>query len=104
MSVKRAWIAVGGGITAALVAASRGVAVGWHATADTPTIVPAVPATDTGSASPPPPATKPRAAASPVPAPAVPVNWVSTSVSLTEGGQARHYLLVRPAATSKTPL
>jgi polyhydroxybutyrate depolymerase len=82
VGVKRAWIAVGGGITAAAVAVSVGVAVGWHASA----------------APPPPPPAKPG------PAQPAPVTWVSTSVPLTEGSLARRYLLVRPATTSEAPL
>jgi polyhydroxybutyrate depolymerase len=81
MGVKRAWIAVGGGVAAALVAVAVGVTVGWRATA--------APST-------PPPA--------PGPAPAPAPTWKSTSVSLAEGGLGRRYLLVRPATTSKTPL
>jgi polyhydroxybutyrate depolymerase len=105
MGVNRAWIGVGGGVIAALVAVSVGVAVGWHATAAPPEPVaaPAVPAKATGST---PTTPKPLKKPAPVQADAKagPVKWVSTSVSLPEGNLVRRYLLVRPAATSKTPL
>ncbi len=113
MGVKRAWIAVGGGIVVALVAVSVGVTVGWHATAapSTPAPVVAVPATASSPATP--PATHPNPARRRPPSPpattppsftAGGVPWASTSVALTEGGLARRYLLVRPATMSKTPL
>ncbi|HZQ79363.1 MAG TPA: PHB depolymerase family esterase [Acidimicrobiia bacterium] len=125
MGVKRAWIAVGGGVVVALVAITVGVAVGWHATAapsaaPPPPAVPAPPAKTTASTSATPPSTKPPSrmppAAKPAPAPpapatttpesvpGVPAGWVSTSVPVNEGSLARRYLLVRPATTSKTPL
>jgi polyhydroxybutyrate depolymerase len=117
MGAKRGWVAVGGGVTAAVIAVSLGVAVGWHVTADTPTIVPAVPATTTGASSPTPPTTSrppgkaapakpstPAPAGTPESVPGLPAGWVSTSVSLKEDNLVRRYLLVRPAATSKTPL
>ena len=43
----------------------------------------------------------PPATGAPIPLPA---GWTSTTVSITVGGLARSYLLIRPRATSTTPL
>jgi len=122
MGVKRVWVPVAGGVTAAVIAVSVGLAVGWHMTADTPTIVAPVPATITGSSSPTPSSTTappakpapakpapakpatPGAAGTPESVPGLPAGWAGTSVSLDEGNLTRRYLVVRPATTSKTPL
>ncbi|HKN92041.1 MAG TPA: PHB depolymerase family esterase [Acidimicrobiia bacterium] len=87
MGAKGRWIAVGG-VLAAAVVVSVGVAVEWRTTPPTPSpTVAATPATATAS-----------------PAPPAPLTWVSTSEPLTVDGMARRYLLVRPATASKTPL